>query len=274
MAHSPATMTSFRIGTINVHSFIHPKTLKRNAKELVSILAPYNLDVLAVQEVINDDDWILMCNDLSLTHTVFGASHGTRYGNAIGSSHPILDYFNQKIMTSGKGGDRAMLRCRLGGDHPFVQNRTFAVTHLDHLDEDERLKQINAFSPLSYNINILLGDMNALTRDDYSDTYFHENVVGKREKIRWEPPRFELTKQVVDTWCYQDAFRQINLTLKDENITTCAHNTRIDYIFLHPLPDDEWVLTECFIVDTHGATDHHAVVATFMPKNETFIRKT
>ncbi|CAF4657417.1 unnamed protein product, partial [Rotaria magnacalcarata] len=67
-------------------------------------------------------------------------------------------------MTSAKGGDRAMLRCRLGGDHPFVQNRKFAVTHLDHLDEDERLKQINAFSPLSYNINILLGDMNALTR--------------------------------------------------------------------------------------------------------------
>ena len=259
---------AFRICTINVHSFHHPSIVRSNAQELASILAPLNLDVLATVEVTNSDDWKLMCDHLSLSHTAFGASHGLRYGNAIASRHPIVEHTNTKVTAVGEGGNRAMLRCRLGGEHPFVRGRTFAVTHLDHLDEDERLTQIGEMSPHRHDVNVLVGDMNALTRDDYSDQYFQNTVAGKREKTGWERPRFELTEQLVRTWGYQDAFRQINPTLKDANVATCPYGTRIDYIFLRALENDDFKLTECFIVDTHSATDHQAVVATFEQKSK------
>lgn len=270
ISHFLVIMTLFRIATINIHSFIHPKNLKSNAKELALILAPYNLDVLTAQEVINNNDWVLLCKELSLTYTTFGASHGSRYGNAVGSRHPILSYSNQKIVTRSKGGDRAMLRFHLGGEHPFVTNRNFAVTHLDHLDEDERMRQIYGFSPLLYNINILVGDMNALTKDDYSDEYFYEKVIQPRERARWETPKFELTEQLVDTWRYEDALKRMNPALKDENIATCSYGTRIDYIYLRSLPNDDWILAECFIVDTQNATDHYAVLATFKQQSDKF----
>ncbi|CAF0792719.1 unnamed protein product [Rotaria sordida] len=268
MANGSPVITDFRIGTVNVHSFRHPETSKSNAKELASILGPLNLDVLAVEEAMNDYDWKLLCNDLSLTHSVFGASHGVSYGNAIASRHPIVEHFKQKSKIDADGGYRAMLRCRFGGYHPFVQNRRFAVTHLDHLNEDDRLTQIKEFSPHNHDINVLFGDMNALTQNDYSDKYFGEIVAGKREKAGWEIPRFELTQLLTNTWSFQDAFRDVNPKLKDEQVATCPYGTRIDYIFLHPLSKDEWLLKECFIVDTYQATDHHAVVATFEHKSK------
>ena len=253
----------FRVGTVNVHFFRSPSGSGSNAKELTSILLSLNLDVLALEEAANNEEWRLLCKNLALTHTLFGASHGTSYGNAIASRHPIIESFNQKSKTDAKGGLRSMLRCTFGGDHPFVRNRRFAVTHLDHINEDDRLRQIKEFSPLNNDINILIGDMNALTENDYSDAYFLNVVAGKRKKSFWEYPRFELIKLLTNTWGFQDAFRHANPELKDESVATCPYGTRIDYIFFRPLLRDEWLLKECFIVNTRRSTDHQAVVATF-----------
>lgn len=43
---------------------------------------------------------------------------------------------------------------------------------------------------------IWTGDFNALTREDYSDTYWERNVVEVRERTHWEKPRTELTTEV------------------------------------------------------------------------------
>ena len=75
---------------------------------------------------------------------------------------------------------------RLDGDHPFILYRLFAVTHLDHLDEDDRLKQIKDFNPPKDNIDILMGDMNALTREDYLKVYYQNAIVEVRAKSLWE----------------------------------------------------------------------------------------
>jgi len=268
MAQRAAASTTFRIGTVNVHSFRSPFTRKSNAKVLASILGPYNLDVLAVEEMRDNGHWTLLHEQLSLNYSVVGLSGGLSFGNAIASRHPIIEHSNQVAEHQCVGGARAMLQCRFGGDHPFVHNRTFAVTHLDHFDEDDRLVQINEFSPHNHNINILVGDMNALIREDYSDKYFHDIIAKKRESNGWEQPRFELIKQLTDTWGYQDTFRKINPELKDAQVATCQYGTRIDYIFQRPLLNDEWRLTECFIVDTRRSTDHNIVVATFERKSK------
>ena len=263
MAKRSSASKSFRVGTVNVHSFRSPLTRKSNAKVLASILGPYNLDILAVEEVRDNDGWTLLYERLSLNYSTVGLSGGVSFGNGIASRHPIVEYSNKVAEYHCIGGQRATLQCRFNGDHPFIENRRFAVTHLDHFDEDDRLMQMNEFSPHKNNINILLNDMNALTQNDYSDKYLREIIAEKRERSGWEQPRFELIRLSTNTWGFQDTFKQINPESKDTHVATCPYGTRIDYIFHPPLPHDQWILTECFIVDTHRSTDHNTIVATF-----------
>ncbi|CAF0890535.1 unnamed protein product [Adineta steineri] len=251
-------MTTFRIATINVHSFRKPLIVSPNTLELVSILEPLNLDVIAVQEMQNNDRWKEFYQHLSLSFTAYGPLNGT-FCNGIASRYPIRCYDVKKTTFLGKGGYRSMLRCCLNG----IDNVTFAVTHLDYIDEDDRIKQMKEFNPYQQNIDIIMGDMNALTREDYSDDYYRDIIVDKREKSCWESPRFDLTRLITDDWNYQDAFKKLNPTLNSEQIITCRYGTRIDYIYTHPRLNDHWHLTKCSIIDTKGATDHNAVFAEF-----------
>ena len=263
---SRAAVTTFRLATINVHGFKNASTHQDNVDDLVAILNPLNLDFLAVEEVHNNQSWSNFCQQLSFKYFAFGASYGESYGNGLASRYPINSSSSQRASFSCAGGTRALLQCRLDGDHPFISNRLFGVTHLDHINEDNRLKQIKEFKPHKQNIDILIGDMNALTREDYSDNYYREIVAGKRERSRWERPRFDLTKLITDEWKYQDAFKFFNPQFKDEQIVTCDYGTRIDYIYIHPRVLDQWTLTKCEIIDTKGATDHNAVLAEFTSK--------
>ena len=261
-------MKRFRLATINVHSFDEPTTYENNTERLVSILRPLDLDLLAVEEIADDTKWSNFCNRLSLSHFTHGPSEGKHFGNGIASRYPIKSPFNQQANFSCSGGRRSLLRCCLGGDHPFVKDRVFAVTHLDHLDENDRLHQIREFDPPGQNIDILMGDMNALTRDDYSDDYYQKNIVQVREKSDWERPEFDVTRLITRKWNFQDAFKQINPNLKDKQVVTCRFGTRIDYIYLRPRDNDDWILKECYNVDTEKATDHNIVVAVFEQKSK------
>jgi len=49
-------MTTFRLATINVHSFHNRSEHRNNIYDLAAILNPLNLDLLAVQEVVNDEN--------------------------------------------------------------------------------------------------------------------------------------------------------------------------------------------------------------------------
>ncbi|CAF4018744.1 unnamed protein product [Rotaria magnacalcarata] len=89
------------------------------------------------------------------------------------------------------------------------------------------------------NIDILMGDMNSLTRDDYSDNYYQTNILELH------------------------AFRQTNSGLKDEKVATCQFATRIDYIYVRLRVNDSWILEEYFIIGTKNSTDHNAVFAAF-----------
>ncbi|CAF1426057.1 unnamed protein product [Adineta steineri] len=263
MASQAAIHKTFRLVTINVHSFNSAVGHNNNVNELVSILKPLDLDLLAVEEVENGDNWIKFCHDLSLKYFKFDATYGKYHGNGIASRYPIINASTRPIDFRCSGGKRSILQFGLDGDHPFVINRLFAVTHLDHLDEDDRLAQIQYFKPHKQNIDILIGDMNALTRDDYSDDYYTNIVAGKRETYGWEKPRFDLTRLITQEWHYQDALKLLHPTLKDEQLVTCAYGTRIDYIYLRPRRDDQWKLSKCSIINTQPATDHNAIFAEF-----------
>ncbi|CAF0741698.1 unnamed protein product [Adineta ricciae] len=251
-------MTTLRVATVNVHSFRQPRSISSNVTELSAILAPLNLDVIAVQEMQENERWREFSQRLSLPFSVYGPPKRT-FCNGIISRYPIHWYSVQRTDFFCEGGTRSMLQFSLEG----IQNMKFALTHLDHRNEDDRLRQIQKFRPHEDNIDILIGDLNALTREDYSNSYYRDIVLGKREKADWERPRFDLTELITKQWKYQDTFRKLNPTLKDKQVATCPYGTRIDYIYTHPRMNEYWKLIECSIIDTNGATDHHAVIAEF-----------
>ncbi len=255
-------MSTFRLATLNVHSFQNSLFYHNNIFDLVSILEPLNLDLIAVQEIQNNQEWSQFSNRLSFQYSLYGECNREFFGNGIASRYPIASY-SHIASTSCTDEVRCLLQCSLDSNNPFIQNRLFAVTHLNHLNEDNRLKQIKEFDPYKENIDILMGDMNALTRNDYSENYYRDIVLGKREKSGWEKPRFDLTKLIRDEWGYQDAFRSFNPELKDEQVATCDYGTRIDYIYVQPRIYDQWKLTKCEIINTKGATDHNGVLAEF-----------
>ncbi len=113
-----------------------------------------------------------------------------------------------------------------------------------------------------------MGDINALTRHDYTDEYFKAMILEKRENFQWKKLRFDLAKLITNEWDYQDAFKLINPKLKDKQVATCRFGTRVDYIYVHPRVNDQWTLTKCQIIDTKRATDHHAVLAEFVQKSK------
>ena len=75
--------------------------------------------------------------------------------NDIASRYPIVAPFTA-ANSSCIDELTSLLQCSLDDDHPFIQNRLFVLTHLDHLDEDDRLKKIKEFDPYKRNIDIFI----------------------------------------------------------------------------------------------------------------------
>lgn len=64
------------------------------------------------------------------------------------------------------GGHRNVLKATV--DVPLAGEVNFHCTHLDHLDEDWRMKQINAIIQSDDVPHILAGGLNSLDETDYS----------------------------------------------------------------------------------------------------------
>lgn len=256
-------MSTFRLATLNVHSFRSASIFESSIVGLASILRPYNLDLIALQEIPSENEWKEFCSQLSLPHFAYGPAWEGCFANGIASRYPIAFHSNEQSSSNITSEQRSFLQCRFDVDHPFLSNRTFAVTHLDHQNEDYRLKQIEQFNPIKHQIDVLLGDMNALTRSDYSDQFYQKEILAVRKRSFWEEPRFDLTTLLTDQWGYQDALKQFYPEKKDEELSTCRYKTRIDYIYFHPRINDQWIVKQCEIIDTQGLTDHQAVFVEF-----------
>lgn len=196
-----------RIVTYNVRRFAHGKgrqdTVDLVLKRLVE-LSPISL--LALNEV----DVALRPHALSQLQDVLGLEHvaffghagpSNNYGNAILSREPFVqDSVRQTHLRGGK-----VVLDKDGREHRIVRGlqtvrttlggvaATVAVTHLDHMDEAERVTQMShALSCIdeaqaSEDCTLLLGDMNALRRTDYSSTEWAAHVAYNSGN-GWKPP--------------------------------------------------------------------------------------
>ena len=88
-------MTTFRLATINVHQFGNPSTYNDNVEQLIQTLKPYNLDLIAVQEISKDKNWPKFCNLLNLEHFVYTSGDSYVFGNGFASHYAIKSYEEQ-----------------------------------------------------------------------------------------------------------------------------------------------------------------------------------
>lgn len=144
-------------------------------------------------------------------------------------------------------------------------------THLDHICENERLKEWNwacnndALADPSQP-HIVCGDFNALCPYDYTASRLQE-IQQHRTDNRWEQCKFQLYETVTKDHGYMDCYllRHGHQT----NPSTSRFDTRIDYIFLHAgrevNPDVS--LLECIrcdiLEDERHTSDHLPVLAEF-----------
>lgn len=154
--------------------------------------------------------------------------------------------------------------------HPIVGILDIYTLHLDHVWEKNRRGQFDllcaarGLSSPDAHPHILMGDFNAITKTDYTPEYEEEAIRLVRQNGNWEVPTYTLL-QHLESLGYVDFWRKVNPTIFDEDVTTCAYHTRIDYIFvsskLAEMIDWEHPNTYSHILSGVRHSDHFPVLA-------------
>jgi endonuclease/exonuclease/phosphatase family metal-dependent hydrolase len=257
---------TFKIATLNVH-YWQDNNAQNNAQKLAKIVNNLDVDVLALQEVeINANELVEFSKLVNMPNVAFGAGDLSNFGQAVLSKHDITHQENVLVEIPGVG-PRGMLRTNIA--HPFaiVHGLQFFNTHLDHILEPSRIAQLEEFQRKIIEPNrkenaleIVVGDFNSLTEQDYSPKYLQE-MTHFRSMSNWESPQYAVT-----TWMrekgYLDAYRLKNKDL-DLLCATSRVGTRIDYIWMRGVLLNGWELESVEKIRAQPATDHDGLVATF-----------
>jgi endonuclease/exonuclease/phosphatase family metal-dependent hydrolase len=267
-------IAQFRIATLNVHFFTDLQE-QSNVHRLAQLLKPMSFDVLALQEALHTDrirgaaperhyHFKLLSELLQLPHTAF-CNTSDAFGNGMLSRFPLKISVNYRTEAFGNHRTRGMLAAQI--DHDFFKdnNATLYITHLDQISEQIRLKQMNQFEKYihgSDGFQLIMGDFNALTFDDYSDDYFNIHIHDVRQRNSWEKPYNLVTNKMKENG-YYDCWREMNKEAINDQVVTCEYKTRIDYIWRRGELKNGWKINECNIFSTEGATDHNGVLINF-----------
>jgi endonuclease/exonuclease/phosphatase family metal-dependent hydrolase len=268
-------ISQFRMGTINVHFFCNLKD-QSNVHHLANLLNPMSFDVLAIQEALHTDKppgvsqerhyhLKLLSELLELPHIAF-CNTSYEFGNAILSRIPFTNSVEYCTEAVKDHSARGMLGIQLDNEFFKDNNATLYVTHLDQINEQLRLKQMNQFEEHIRDVNglqLIAGDFNALTFDDYSDDYFNIHIHDVRQRNSWEGPQNLLTNQMKKNG-YHDCWREMNKDAINDDVVTCIYKTRIDYIWRRGELQNGWKINECKIFSTENATDHNGILIDFI----------
>jgi exodeoxyribonuclease-3 len=190
---------------------------------------------------------------------------GNRYHVGIASRVPLL-------FARTHNDAREVGHCIVEFAIPFAQTTLHGfATHFDASSEDLRLKDARKVNSLAAGpaegFALLAGDLNALSpRDPYPPDFDARLVAAATDKYG-HPARFDVIR-TLEAFGWSDT---LHATSPEHWVT--AHrdrggvpiDTRTDYVFVSPrlLPH----LLRARVVDTHGASDHNAVAATFSLTN-------
>ncbi|OVA04413.1 Endonuclease/exonuclease/phosphatase [Macleaya cordata] len=248
---------SYNIGRECCESF-------RSNRTILEVLREVDADILALQDVKAEEEKGMkplsdLAGALGMKY-VFAESWAPEYGNAVLSKWPIKRWQVQKIFDDSDF--RNVLKATV--DVPRVGEVNFQCTHLDHLDENWRMKQINAIIRSSDGPHILAGGLNSLDETDYSAERWTD-IVKYYEEIGKPTPKVEVMKflkglQYVDAKDFAGECESVVMIAKGQNVQgTCKYGTRVDYILSSQDSPYKFVPGSYSVLSSKGTSDHHIV---------------
>ncbi|OIT06224.1 PREDICTED: uncharacterized protein LOC109209527 [Nicotiana attenuata] len=236
----------------------------RSTRSVVEVLRELNADVLALQDVkAEEEKGMKPLSDLAAAlgmNYVFAESWAPEYGNAIMSKWPIKSWNIQKIFDDSDF--RNVLKATI--DVPRVGEFNFYCTHLDHLDENWRMKQMNAIIQSSDKPHILAGGLNSLDETDYSPERWTD-IVKYYEEMGKPTPKVEVmkhlkSKEYTDAKDFAGECESVVMIAKGQSVQgTCKYGTRVDYILSSSDSPYKFVPGSYSVFSSKGTSDHHIV---------------
>ncbi|PVH65347.1 hypothetical protein PAHAL_2G469000 [Panicum hallii] len=191
---------------------------------------------------------------------VFAESWAPEYGNAVLSRWPIKRWKAHRV--ADQSDFRNVLRATI--EVPEAGEINFHCTHLDHLDEGWRMKQVDAIIRSGDAPHILAGGLNALDGTDYSAERWAD-IVKYYEEIGKPTPKVEVMKylkgkQYVDAKDFAGECEAVVVVAKGQDVQgTCKYGTRVDYILASPNSPYKFVPGSYTVISSKGTSDHHIV---------------
>jgi endonuclease/exonuclease/phosphatase family metal-dependent hydrolase len=213
-------------------------------------------------------------------HVAFFGHVQGRYGNALLSKYPIASHRGVHLrggtVVAHKGGEYRIHRGLLVAEikvPTWTPQGTFTVacTHLDHIAEREREAQIDhiieALEPHAGKNVVLLGDLNALTRSDYTQGHWHTLEKCNQAK-GWAPPQAGCLARLEragykDSWTLPQAHPQNTNGTQTAGWTARRNGVgdrRIDYVWLGRSLLQRAGIDECRVADDIDGSDHFPLV--------------
>jgi endonuclease/exonuclease/phosphatase family metal-dependent hydrolase len=245
-----------KIVTYNVHGW-QTSSFKENFKLVIESMQQIQPDVLGLNEVDSShgktarDTITELSLELGFDHRVCGLVDWINFGNALLSRFPFRNLKSTSLIVRD-----AEERNAVGADFGHY---AIIVTHLDHISEDVRLKQLDTvlrFCQEFRKPHILMGDFNALTREDYTDDEWQE-LVEERRCRRWELPEHKVTSVMKESG-YRDAWLESGNCEKRRTAHVSNPKYGIDYFWL----SSDWPTgsVQCCQIIQDMASDHFPVL--------------
>jgi exodeoxyribonuclease III len=160
-----------------------------------------------------------------------------------------------------------LLQCELESQHgPVMLFGAHFDAHHENLRFVEARYLRSLIDPVAFRekLFLLLGDLNSLSRRDPYPEDFAERVRRAGTIKYGQPPRFEVIEELedfgwVDTLRSRSSSPRWVTALRERGGETIEYRT--DYIFASPRMAEQLVRAE--VVEVGGASDHHALCATF-----------
>ncbi|KDP21522.1 hypothetical protein JCGZ_21993 [Jatropha curcas] len=244
----------------------------RSTRTVLEVLKELDADILALQDVKAEEEKAMkplsdLASALGMNY-VFAESWAPEYGNAILSKWPIKKWRVQKIFDDTDF--RNVLKATI--DVPEKGELNFYCTHLDHLDENWRMKQINAIIQSNDGPHILAGGLNSLDETDYSAERWTDIVKYYEEMGKPTPKvevmRFLKSKHYSDAKEFAGECESVVMIAKGQNVQgTCKYGTRVDYILASSNSPYKFVPGSYSVFSSKGTSDHHIVKVDMIKMN-------
>ncbi|XP_074563617.1 uncharacterized protein LOC141820229 [Curcuma longa] len=233
-------------------------------RSILDVLREVGADIIGLQNVKVEEEKGMrplseLAEGLGMKY-VFAESWAPEYGDAILSKWPIKRWKVQKMLDDRDF--RNVLKATI--EVPKAGDINFLCTHLDHLDENWRMKQINTILRSTEGPHILAGCLNSLDETDYSSERWAD-IVKYYEEIGKPTPKVEVMKYMtgkhyLDAKNFVGECEAVVVVVKGQDVQgTCKYGTRVDYILASPNSPYKFVPGSYGVLSSKGTSDHHIV---------------